>query len=244
MADTLKIYSIPEEYRPTWESSMIEAITQPTANLTQFATRLTNCTGEYVQMQTIGSTDFARRKQRHEKKVADELMLGRRRIYPVAFGKALKMSKDDFTFKGGLPITLNTLHDALKNAAAPLPDRVFLGVEYDEKLRNCVVASLTDGSPYWNDASDGINTDEHRPMTCPIYPVDHNRYAAVNSIDHIRLKLLGGVKFHQYIRMKLHIPSDQIKKVGQILYSRSFCMMAFDQLLNGLFMVLSGTKPV
>lgn len=161
MADTLNIYSIPEEYRPTWESSMIEAITQPTANLTQFATRLTNCTGEYVQMQTIGSTDFARRKQRHEKKVADELMLGRRRIYPVAFGKALKMSKDDFTFKGGLPITLNTLHDALKNAAAPLPDRVFLGVEYDEKLRNCVVASLTDGSPYWNDASDGINTDEH-----------------------------------------------------------------------------------
>lgn len=161
MADTLNIYSIPEEYRPTWESSMIEAITQPTAGLTQFATRLSNCTGEYVQMQTIGSTDFARRKQRHEKKIADELKLGRRRIYPVAFGKVLKMSKDDFTFKGGLPITLNTLHNALNKAAAPLPDRVFLGVEYDENLKNCVVSALTDGSPYWNDASDGVNTDEH-----------------------------------------------------------------------------------
>lgn len=161
MADTLNIYTIPEEYRPTWENSMIEAITQPTAGLTQFATRLTNCTGEYVQMQSIGSTDFARRKQRHEKKIAEEVKLGERRIYPVAFGKVLKLSKDDFTFKGGLPITLNTLHNVLNKAAAPLPDRVFLGVEYDETLRNCVIAALTDKSPYWNDGSDTVNTEEH-----------------------------------------------------------------------------------
>ena len=160
--NSLNIHSIPEEYRPTWNASMIEAITQPTAGLAQFAPRLTDCTGEYIQMQSIGAAgEFTRRKQRHEKKMATEPNLGRRRIYPVAFGKTLKMSKDDFTYKGGLPITLNTLHSLLNKSAAPVSDRVFLGVQYDENLRNCVVASLTDGSPYWNDASDGINTDEH-----------------------------------------------------------------------------------
>jgi hypothetical protein len=141
---------------------MIEAITQPTAGLTQFATRLTNCTGEYVQMQTIGDVgDFARRKQRHEKKIADEPMLGRRRIYPVSYGKTLKMSKDDFTFKGGLPITLNTLHTLLNKAAAPVADRTFLGVKYDEGLKNCIVAPAGDSSPYLNDGTDGVNTDTH-----------------------------------------------------------------------------------
>lgn len=163
MADTLNINSIPEEYRPTWEASLIEAITQPTAGLTQFATRLTDCTGEYVQMQTIGDAgDFARRKQRHEKKIATEPLMGRRRIYPVAYGKALKMSKDDFTFKGGLPITLNTLHNLLNKAAAPVADRTFLGVQYDADLRNCVIApDGSDNSPYSNDGSDGENTDTH-----------------------------------------------------------------------------------
>lgn len=140
---------------------MIEAITQPTAHLSELATTLENCTGEYVKMQTIGSATMARRKQRHEKIVADELKLGNRRVYPAAFGAALKMSQDDFTFKGGLPLTLNTMHDALNKAAQPYPDRVFLGVQYDETLGNCTICPASDGSPYWNDATDGVNTDTH-----------------------------------------------------------------------------------
>ncbi|MBR5184694.1 MAG: hypothetical protein IKW19_00205 [Akkermansia sp.] len=161
MSDILNTLSIPEQYRSTWQSSMIEAITQPSTHLSELSSTLENCTGEYVKMQTIGSATMARRKQRHEKIVADELKLGNRRVYPAAFGAALKMSQDDFTFKGGLPITLNTMHDALNKAAQPYPDRVFLGVQYDETLGNCVICPASDGSPYWNDASDGVNTDTH-----------------------------------------------------------------------------------
>lgn len=160
--DNLNIYTIPQEYRHTWDASMLAAITQPAAHLEQYSMRLANCTGEYINFQTRNSTDMARRKQRHEKIVWDELLLGRRRIFPVSFARALGMSKDDEIFKGGLPVTLQTLHDALQEAAAPQADRVFLGVVYDEALENCVIASEgTELSPYKNDGSDGVNLVTH-----------------------------------------------------------------------------------
>ena len=162
MATDINIYTIPEEYRPTWDATLLAAITQPAVHLEQFSTRLNNCTGEYIKFQTRGSTTLDRRKQRHEKVVWDELLLGQRRIFPVSFAKALGLSKDDEIFKGGLPITLQTLHDALNEAAAPQADRVFLGVEYDETKRQCVIAAEgTELSPYKNDGSDGVNLVTH-----------------------------------------------------------------------------------
>ena len=162
MADKYNIYTIPEEYRPVWDSTLLAAITQPAAHLEQYATPLHNCTGEYIKFQSRGSTTLERRKQRHEKIVWDELLLGQRRLFPVSFAKALGLSKDDEIFKGGLPITLQTLHDALREAATPVADRVFLGVEYDEAKRNCVIASEgTELSPYKNDGSDGVNLVTH-----------------------------------------------------------------------------------
>lgn len=161
MAD-YNIYTIPEEYRPTWDATLLAAITQPAVHLEQFSKRLANCTGEYIKFQSRGTTTIGRRKQRHEKIVWDELLLGQRRIYPVSFAKALGLSKDDEIFKGGLPITLQTLHDALTEAAAPQVDRVFLGVEYDDNKNNCVIAAAgTEHSPYKNDGSDGVNTVVH-----------------------------------------------------------------------------------
>ena len=162
MITDLNIYTIPEQYRPTWEASLLAAITQPSVHLEQYAKRLTNCTGEYVKIQTRGTTTLDRRKQRHEKVIFEELLLGQRRLFPVSFAKALGMSKDDEIFKGGLPITLQTLHEALNEAAAPQTDRSFLGVVYDDEKENCIIAPEgTELSPYLNDGSDGINTVVH-----------------------------------------------------------------------------------
>lgn len=158
----LNIYTIPQEYRPTWDSTLLAAITQPAVGLDKFAMRLTDCTGEYKKFQTRGTTDMRRAKQRHEKVVWDEILLGQRRIFPVKFRRALGLSTDDEIFKGGLPVTLQTLHDALMEAAAPQADRVFLGVEYDAEKKNCVIAGEgTELSPYKNDGSDGVNTVVH-----------------------------------------------------------------------------------
>ena len=162
MNDPRYPYSIPESYRNTWDSTLIAAITQPAAHLDSFAKRF-SVEGEYLKLQTLGSADaMQRRKQRHETIVWDELTLGERLISPVAFGKALGMSKDDFVYKGNLPITLQRLHDALEAAARPVADRVFLGVVYDETKRECVIAPEgTEISPYQNDASDGVNLVTH-----------------------------------------------------------------------------------
>ena len=161
MNEVYNKYTIPESYRYEWDSTIIKAITQPSAHLNQFAMTLPNPSGEYVKMQMIGSVGIQRRKQRHEKKVWTEIATNDRRIYPVAFAGSVALSDDDFLYKGGLPIDLTTLHDGLADAAAPHPDRVFLGVVYDNSLDNCVIAPAGDWSPYLNDGSDGVNTTIH-----------------------------------------------------------------------------------
>lgn len=154
-------YTIPEMYRHEWDTTIIKGYTQPSAHLTQFAMSLPNPHGEYVKMQMLGSAEVHRRKQRHEKKIWTEPKGNDRRIYPVMFASSLALSDDDFVLKGSLPMDIATLSDMVNEAALPYPDRVFLGVVYDESLKNCIIAPPGDWSPYLNDGSDGINTVLH-----------------------------------------------------------------------------------
>ena len=153
-------YTIPEMYRSEWDATIIKGYTQPSAHLSQFAMTLPNPSGEFVKMQMVGKADVQRRKHRFEKKEWSEPKGNERRVYPVMFASTLALSDDDFVLKGGLPMDLGTLHDLVTEAAQPYPDRVFLGVVYDDKLENCVVAPEGDNSPYYN-PDDTDDTKRH-----------------------------------------------------------------------------------
>ena len=159
MAD-YNTYTIPEMYRSEWDATIIKGYTQPSAHLSQFAMTLPNPSGEFVKMQMVGKADVHRRKHRFEKKEWSEPKGNERRVYPVMFASTLALSDDDFILKGSLPMDLGTLHDLVTEAAQPYPDRVFLGVVYDEKLENCVIAPEGDNSPYYN-PDDTDDTKRH-----------------------------------------------------------------------------------
>lgn len=154
MSDINK-YTIPEEYKETIETGLITAITQKSAGISKVAKQV-SCNGAYHEMGTVGTLTIGERTKRHEEKPqGQEPMLGNRRFYPNMFAGLAWMSEDDFTLKGRLPIILNTLHDALSEAAEPLPDRVLLGVTDPSEAHggNCLIASAATGtqgvkSPY------------------------------------------------------------------------------------------------
>lgn len=137
-------YTIPEEYKETFETGLITAITQKSAGISRVAKQV-SCNGKYHEMESIGTLSITERTQRHEAKPqGQEPLLGNRRYYPNMFAGNAWMSEDDFTLKGRLPIVLNTLHDGLAAAAEPLPDRVMLGVTdpSEDHLGNCLIASI------------------------------------------------------------------------------------------------------
>lgn len=210
------IYTIPEEYRHSWDATMIAALTQPAAHLDQFAKRF-DVEGEYLKLQSIGGTDFQYRKQRHEKIVWDELKLGERLISPIAFGKALGMSKDDFTYKGGLPMTLQRLHDALEAAARPLADRVFLGVVWDEDKRECIIpADGTELSPYHNDATDGVNLVTHDGHYGGILGTMHTGKNGATKIDFPTQPFIGGTLATSYNDYKTSLSALSLRDTNVI----------------------------
>ena len=160
--DTYGKYNIPESYRESWDNTIIKGYTAPSAHLTNFALTLSNPTGEYVKMPMVGAATVQRRKQRHEKKIWTEPNFNDRRVYPVMFASSLGLSDDDFVLKGTLPLSLPMLHDMMIDAAQNIPDRVLLGVVYDDAKQNCIIApNQGDWSPYLNDGSDGVNTTVH-----------------------------------------------------------------------------------
>lgn len=154
MAD-INIYTIPEEYKPTWDDGIITAITQQSAGLTSVAKQVSP-NGEYHEMTTRGGLTIDERKSRHEDKPdGQELKMGNRRFYPNMFAATAWLSRDDFKLKGRLPLALGDLRDALKDAAQPLPDRVLLGVTDPSTAHkgNTLIASAETGnqgekSPY------------------------------------------------------------------------------------------------
>lgn len=162
MAD-INILTIPESYRSTWDESMITAITEPSANLTDFFSVLPNTTGKYVEMQTSGTLSIFRRTQRHEQKKWQEPKFGKRRVHPILFAATGSLSEDDLILEGKLPFSANTISTMLNDAAKPIPDRVALGVTiagYEDTDAdgnpvtvptlggNCVVAPQGDKKPY------------------------------------------------------------------------------------------------
>ena len=217
MNDPRYPYSIPESYRNTWDSTLIAAITQPAAHLDQYAKRF-NVEGEYLKLQTLGSADaIQRRKQRHETIVWEELTYGERLIAPVAFGKALALSKDDFTYKGKLPLTLNTLHDALEAVARPVADRVFLGVVYDEDKQECVIAP--DGneiSPYQNDGSDGVNLVTHDGHYGGILGTMHTGKNGATKVKFPTHPFINGAEATDYAQYKTDLSKLNLKKTSVI----------------------------
>lgn len=159
---TTNIYTIPESYRSTWDERMITAITEPSANLTDFFSVLPETTGKYVEMQTSGTLSIHRRTQRHEQKQWQEPKFGKRRAHPILFAATGSLSEDDLILEGKLPFSANTISTMLYEAAKPIPDRVALGVvvagyettDDGEKVfvqtlgGNCVIAPKGDKSPY------------------------------------------------------------------------------------------------
>lgn len=217
MNDPRYPYSIPESYRNTWDSTLIAAITQPAAHLDQYAKRF-NVEGEYLKLQTLGSADaIQRRKQRHETIVWEELTYGERLIAPVAFGKALALSKDDFTYKGKLPLTLNTLHDALEAVARPVADRVFLGVVYDEDKQECIIApDGTEISPYQNDGSDGVNLVTHDGHYGGILGTMHTGKNGATKVKFPTHPFINGAEATDYAQYKTDLSKLNLKKTSVI----------------------------
>lgn len=152
-------YTIPESYRPEWDNTVIKGLTQPSAHLTNYALTLNAPSGEYIKMPMVGSATVHRKMQRHQRKIWDEPKYNNRRIYPVMYAATLGLSDDDFVLKGDLPLSLPMLHDMMMEAAAPIPDRVLLGVVYDEAKGNCVIAGSGDWSPYLSNARNYKNPD-------------------------------------------------------------------------------------
>lgn len=155
MDNALNIYALWDQFRSEWDTGLITPIKQQSAHLTQACTIVPG-EGEFVKMQTIGGLTMARRKKRYELKDPQEITLGSRRFHPVFFGASARISKDDLTLKGKLPVTLANLQDALDVAAAPIPDRVAMGVDVATKAgeitmdENCVICNDTDKSVYYN----------------------------------------------------------------------------------------------
>ena len=153
--DKLNIYNLWDQFRSEWESGLIAPIKQQSAHLTQAFTIVPG-EGEFVKMQTVGGLTMSRRKKRYELKDPQEITLGSRRFHPVFYGASARISKDDLTLKGRLPVTLATLQDALEVAASPIPDRVGMGVDVATKAgeitmdENCVICNDTDKSVYYN----------------------------------------------------------------------------------------------
>lgn len=152
-------YTIPESYRPEWDNTVIKGLTQPSAHLTNYALTLNAPGGEYIKMPMVGSATVHRKMQRHQRKIWDEPKYNDRRIYPVMYAATLGLSDDDFVLKGDLPLSLPMLHDMMVEAAAPIPDRVLLGVVYDENKGNCVIAGSGDWTPYLSSARNYKNPD-------------------------------------------------------------------------------------
>lgn len=158
MAD-LNIYTIPESFRSTWEAGLISAVTQASAGLNACARQFSE-KAKFHEMQSRGSAVIHQRIQRHQKIVADELDFGQRRIYPVGYYAAKRFSTDDLTLKGDLPLSMNLMREAIMEAAAPLPDQVFLGVKPSEEYDfNCVINPQSDKSFYYG------TTDDEEPVT-------------------------------------------------------------------------------
>lgn len=159
MSTHLNTSQVWEALRSEWEPALITPITQQSAHLTQAATIVPG-EGEFVKMQTRGTLNVGRRKKMYELKDPQEIQVGERRFHPVYFGGAGHISQDVLERKGSLPIGIATLQDALMEASAPHPDRVFLGVEPAEKDKaitmdgNCVICAETDKSIYKNDDTD------------------------------------------------------------------------------------------
>lgn len=151
-------YTIPESYRYDWDNTVIKALTQPSAHLTNYALTLSAPSGEFIKMPMVGSATVHRKKQRHQAKIWEEPKYNDRRIYPVMYAATLGLSDDDFVLKGELPLSLPMLHDMMMEAAAPIPDRVLLGVVYDESLGNCRIAPPGDWSPYLSKEADNKTT--------------------------------------------------------------------------------------
>lgn len=142
------IYTVPEEYKETWDSGITHAITQKSAGLTNIATCI-SCDGDYHEMTSVGTLQINERTARHERlPEGQEPRFGNRRFYKNAFAAFAKLSKDDFKFKGRFPLAMNMMHDLLADAAAPYPDRCLLGVTdpKDEYRGNCLIDTATRGS--------------------------------------------------------------------------------------------------
>lgn len=153
-------YTIPESYRHEWDNTIIKGLTQPSAHLTNYALTLGAPNGEYIKMPMVGSATVHRKMQRHQRKIWEEPKFNDRRIYPVMYAATLGLSDDDFVLKGDLPLSLPMLHDMMVEAAAPIPDRVLLGVVYDETKGNCVIAGTgANWSPYLSSARNYKNPD-------------------------------------------------------------------------------------
>lgn len=159
MSTHLNTTDVWNALRSEWEPALITPITQQSAHLAQAATIVPG-EGEFVKMQTRGSLSVGRRKQMYEQKDPKEIQVGERRFHPVYFGGAGHISQDVLERKGNLPIGIATLQDALMEASAPCPDRVFIGAEPAEKSGeitmdgNCVICAETNKSIYKKSATD------------------------------------------------------------------------------------------
>lgn len=202
VTDSINIYSIPESYKPQFDTGIITAVSQPAAHLDDVAIKITG-TGEYVEMDTRGKLKLEERKERHERKpLGQEIAFGRRRFYPNMFAGTATMSEDDLTLKDRLPLSLNTLVEELHKEAAPLPDRILLGVTDPQEAYagNCLIDSnALEKSPYGGRRQGlmGTNyTGEHgttsevlpqQPMmsdgTLAASYADYNTEAAIKNID-------------------------------------------------------------
>lgn len=160
MDNQINMYNLWDQFRSEWDTALITPIKQQSAHLAQAATIVPG-KGEFIKMQTIGGLTMQRRKHRYEMKDPQEIMLGNRRFHPVFYGASAHISKDDLILEGRLPVTMANLQDALEVAAAPIPDRVLMGVDVATKDgditmdENCVICAETDKSVYF-DGSDNM----------------------------------------------------------------------------------------
>lgn len=144
----LNTFTIPQEYRHSWDQNVLHAITEPTANLQQYALPITG-EGKSVVFETMGRAKIERRTQRHQELSNDpELNLGERELFPSFYFARLRMSTDDLILKGSLPLTFEMMHQKIADEVGPVVDRAFLGVTWDDTLNACVIPTTTNKSPY------------------------------------------------------------------------------------------------
>lgn len=166
MSATIQInnLTIPQSYMETMQDGMIPVLTQQSANIAATMSPLANCTGEYTRILTRGSLEATRRTQRFEDKVAEEIKTGERIVRPNLFTKTTALSSDDLILKGELPVNMQVLQEVLREAAAPWPDRVALGVDIAKDADgdtvldgNCIIPAHTSASPYLTKTGDFAN---------------------------------------------------------------------------------------